>query len=83
MKESRGESGRMSLVCSGLMSLNIRSYGDDACCSSDTLMCCHTGMHAADTEHETPSHHSIQTWCLPVVLSTDVEHHTDIQNYPF
>ena len=40
--------------------------------------------HAADTGHDTPSRHSIQTKGRPVVvLSIDVEHHTRINNYPF
>ena len=38
----------------------------------------------ADTGHDTPSRHSIQTRGRPVaVLSIDVEHHTGIHNYLF
>ena len=39
--------------------------------------------HAADTGHDTPPHHSIQTQGRPVVLTIDVQRHTDIHNYPF
>ena len=40
---------------------------------------------AADTGHDTPPCHkySIQTQGRPVMLSTDVERHTGINNYPF
>ena len=40
--------------------------------------------HAADTGHDTPPHHSIQTQGRPVaVLSIDVERHTGRHRYPF
>ena len=40
--------------------------------------------HAADTGHDTPARHSIQTQGPPVaVLSFDVEHHTGMHSYPF
>ena len=40
--------------------------------------------HAADTGHDTPPRHSIQTQGRPVVvLSIIVERHNGIHNYPF
>ena len=40
--------------------------------------------HTADTGHDTPPHHSIQTRGRPVaVLSIDVERHSGIHNYSF
>ena len=40
--------------------------------------------HVADTGHDTPPCHSIQTQGRPVVvLSIDMEHHTVIHNYTF
>ena len=54
-------------------------------CSSDTWNNVATQKgHAADTGHDTPSHHSIQTRGRHVpVLSIDVERHTGIHSYPF
>ena len=55
-------------------------------CSSGTFDQCVATQecHAADTGHDTPPHHSIQTQSRPVaVLSIDVGRHTGIHSYPF
>ena len=40
--------------------------------------------HAADTGHDTPPRHNIQTQGRPVaVLSIELKRHTGIHNYPF
>ena len=52
--------------------------------SSGTLTNVLPHRNAADTGHDTPPRHSIQTRGRPVaVLSIDVERHTGIHSYPF
>ena len=64
-------------VCLGLTSL-LNIGGHIAQCAA-TQEC-----HAADTGHDTPPCHSIQTRGGPVaVLSIDVERHTGIHSHPF
>ena len=60
---------------------HLRSYHDGA----SFEQCADTQeFHAADTEHDTPTRHNIQTRDRPVaVLSIDVERHTGIHSYPF
>ena len=63
---------------------HLRSYCDGAyllvvAVATATQKCLGT-----DRGYDTPSRHSIQTHCRPViVLSIDVEYHTGIHNYPF
>ena len=55
-------------------------------CSSGTFDQCAATQecHAADTGHDTPPRHCIQTWGRPVaVLFIDVERHTGIHSLPF
>ena len=50
----------------------------------DQCAATHDECHAADTGHDTPPRHSIQTWGRPVtVLFNYVERHTEIHSYPF
>ena len=63
----------------------LTSYLDDPCLQQWYFDQCAATQecHAADTGHDTPPRHSIQTRGQPVVLSFDVEGHTGIHNYPF
>ena len=63
---------------------HLRSYHDGACLWYFDQCAATQKCHAADTGHDTPPRHSIQTRGRPVaVLSIDVERHTGIHSYPF
>ena len=65
---------------------HLRSYHDDACLKQWYFDQCAAAQkcYTADTGHDTPPHHSIQTQGQPVVaLTIDVERCTGIHNYSF
>ena len=65
-------------------SQNFTMIHQPACSSGTLTNVLPQEFHAAGTGHDTPSRHSIQTQGRHViVLSTDVERHTGIHNYPF
>ena len=74
-------------VCFGLtLILNIFGHITTvyACCSGTITNSATQEFHAADTGHDTPPCHGIQTQGRPiVVLCIDLERDTGIHNYPF
>ena len=65
---------------------HLRSYQDGACLWQWYFYQCAATQecHVAETGHDPPPRHSIQTRGRPVsVLSIDGERHTGIHSYPF